>query len=152
MVLSPASLQKAITRHRPWQMMHMKWGLCFSTDITKEQTTLNPTFPTGRLLGRKRLVWRCGGKGWKISAEGKVLWEMILVILSVTLLSPTHRSTSANDGATSSGFKNTAFYPQPQFISIVRPQKKQRLFLSKALTGLYNREGVCLLRGTDWIF
>ena len=31
-------------------------------------------------------------------------------------------------------------------------QNKQRLFPYTTLTGLYNRDGVCLLRGTDWIF
>jgi hypothetical protein len=30
-------------------------------------------------------------------------------------------------------------------------QNKQRLFLFIALTGFYNRDGVCLLRGTDWV-
>jgi hypothetical protein len=31
-------------------------------------------------------------------------------------------------------------------------QNKQRLFPYTTLTGLYNRDGVCLLRGTGWVF
>ena len=31
-------------------------------------------------------------------------------------------------------------------------ENKQRLFPYTALTGFYNQDGVCLLRGTDWIF
>jgi hypothetical protein len=30
-------------------------------------------------------------------------------------------------------------------------QNKQRLFPYTTLTGLYNRDGLCLLRGTDWM-
>ena len=29
---------------------------------------------------------------------------------------------------------------------------KTGLFPCTTLTGLYNRDGVCLLRGTDWVF
>jgi len=75
---------------------------------------------------------------------------MIVVILSVTLLSclPPIDQHLLNERATSSEFKNSAFYPQPVFISSARSQNEQRLFLSKALTGLYNREGVFSLCGT----
>jgi hypothetical protein len=56
-------------------MMHMKQGLYFSTDIPKEQTTLNPTFPKGRLLGAKEWCGVVRVEVWvaKIRAKGKVL-------------------------------------------------------------------------------
>ena len=125
----------------------------FSTDITKQQTTLNPTFPKGCLLGSKRVVW-----WWGEGVDGRSVqrrrfcerWSLWF-LASLSCLPPIGQHLS-NEGATISGFKNSAFYPQPLFISIVRPQSKQRLFPFKALTGLYKREGVCLLRGTDWIF
>jgi hypothetical protein len=31
-------------------------------------------------------------------------------------------------------------------------ENKQRLFPYKTLTDFYNWDGVCLLRGTDWVF
>jgi len=31
-------------------------------------------------------------------------------------------------------------------------ENKQRLFPYTALNEFYNRDGVCLLRGTDWVF
>ena len=31
-------------------------------------------------------------------------------------------------------------------------ENKQRLFPYTTLTGLCNRDGTCLLRGTDWVF
>jgi hypothetical protein len=52
------------------------------------------------LLGAKEWCGVVRVEVWvaKIRAKGKVLWEMILVILSVTLMSPTHRPTSVKWG------------------------------------------------------
>jgi len=52
-------------------------------------------------------------------------------------------------------FNIQQFYVLPtQCICVfcVGSQNKQRLFPYTTLTGFYNRDGVCLLRGTDWVF
>jgi hypothetical protein len=135
MGLSPASLQKVITKHQPWQMMHMKQGLYFSTDTPKEQTTLNPTFPKGRLLGANEC---CGVEGWeggrggrRSLQRGRFCERWSLWFLASLSCLPSKDQHLSNEGATSSEFKNTAFYPHPLSISFGRSHNKQRLFLSQ---------------------
>jgi hypothetical protein len=137
MALSPASLQNVITRHQPWQMMHMKEGLYFSTDIPKEQTTLNPTFLKGRLLGAKEwcdVVWCWGGGGGKSVQRGRFCERWSLWFLaSLSCLPPTDQHLS-NEGATSSKFKKSAFNPR---IYIFCATSEQTAIIS--------------LHSTDWI-
>jgi hypothetical protein len=50
-------------------------------------------------------------------------------------------------------FTNSTFCPHSVFMCFVRiSEKKQLLFPYTKLTGFYNRDSVCLLRGTDWVF
>ena len=42
--------------------------------------------------------------------------------------------------------------PTQRICVLCGSENKQRLFPYTALTGFYNQDGVCLLRGTDWIF
>ena len=50
-------------------------------------------------------------------------------------------------------FNNSTFCPHSVFTCLFGSQNKQRLFPYTTLTDwFYNRDGVCLLRDTDWEF
>jgi hypothetical protein len=69
-------------------------------------------------------------------------------ISKVTLYSP-----MVTICTTSFDIQQFCVLPTIHLCVLCRSHEKQRLFLYTALTDFfYNRDGVCLLRGTDWVF